>query len=585
MTRSVSTSVTTIALALTLGVSPAALAAGTDGWKTRSNAGLLLAQTDASGAAAEQPAAEQPAAAVEQPPVPEQPAPAPVAEQPAPPPAAAEQPAAAPEPAPQPAAEAVPPPAAAEQPVAEQPAAEPAPQPAAEAPAPAEQPAPPAAEAQAPAEAAPQPAAEAQAPAAEAQAPEAAQTTPPAAEVQAEPQQNDRKKRKRAEDAGTGQAQQEQPPQPEAAPTPQAAEAPPQPSPEAQEAKPMAEAPMQEIIEKAKDQQTAVVPDRMTDKQRAALQAAERTRRDDARKRRNELLGAAAVGVAVGAMIPLLGGRVVEDQGDRFVVERNGQLFVRRDESARWRGDGALVEIEQLRRGRTRETVTRRDGSQIVTVRDAGGYVLKRSRITRRGREIVLFDQRDEDRGRAVDYDRTLPPLRFDLPRDQYVLSGRQANRRAVRQTFLAPPVETVQSAYTLRDVRENQRVRDIVRRVDLDSITFDTGSATVRESQVPYLGDIAGGMLDVIEDNPAAVFLIEGHTDAVGSDLSNLVLSDRRAETVARILADGFGIPPENMVTEGYGEQFLKVNTDADERQNRRVTIRNITPLLTSQN
>ena len=74
---------------------------------------------------------------------------------------------------------------------------------------------------------------------------------------------------------------------------------------------------------------------------------------------------------------------------------------------------------------------------------------------------------------------------------------------------------------------------------------------------------------------------MIEGHTDAVGSDVDNLSLSDRRAETVALILSDKFSVPPENMVTQGYGEQHLKIPTDGPERRNRRVTVRRITPLL----
>ena len=39
--------------------------------------------------------------------------------------------------------------------------------------------------------------------------------------------------------------------------------------------------------------------------------------------------------------------------------------------------------------------------------------------------------------------------------------------------------------------------------------------------------------------------------------------------------------MPPENLVVEGYGEQYLKIDTQGDERRNRRVTIRNISPLL----
>ena len=123
--------------------------------------------------------------------------------------------------------------------------------------------------------------------------------------------------------------------------------------------------------------------------------------------------------------------------------------------------------------------------------------------------------------------------------------------------------------------------LRDTVRRVDLDTINFATGSAYVTESQVLLLGDVAGAMLDVIDWDPSAIFLIEGHTDAVGSELYNLDLSDRRAESVARILTDYYDVPPENLVMQGYGEQYLKVATSGPSWENRRATIRNISPLL----
>ena len=57
--------------------------------------------------------------------------------------------------------------------------------------------------------------------------------------------------------------------------------------------------------------------------------------------------------------------------------------------------------------------------------------------------------------------------------------------------------------------------------------------------------------------------------------------LSDRRAESVANVLSEQFEVPPENLVTQGYGEQYLKVQTDAPDRINRRVAVRRITPLM----
>ncbi len=54
------------------------------------------------------------------------------------------------------------------------------------------------------------------------------------------------------------------------------------------------------------------------------------------------------------------------------------------------------------------------------------------------------------------------------------------------------------------------------------------------------------------------------------------------RAATVARILTDFYDVPPENLVTQGYGERYLKVKTDGNEPLNRRVAVKRITPLIT---
>jgi len=149
---------------------------------------------------------------------------------------------------------------------------------------------------------------------------------------------------------------------------------------------------------------------------------------------------------------------------------------------------------------------------------------------------------------------------------------------------FTAPPVERIDRHYTLDQVRYSAPLRERMPRVDLDTVTFDSGSWQIAPDQVDHLAVVADGLKRAVGQNPREVFLIEGHTDAVGADVDNLSLSDRRAESVAVALTERFGVPAENLTTQGYGEQYLKVNTQAAERANRRVAMRRITPLLDQQ-
>ena len=87
-------------------------------------------------------------------------------------------------------------------------------------------------------------------------------------------------------------------------------------------------------------------------------------------------------------------------------------------------------------------------------------------------------------------------------------------------------------------------------------------------------------GLVFAMSVLPKATITIDTDASNVNTN-ANLALSDRRAEAVAEALTNAFGIPPENLSTQGYGEQYLKVNTSAPERQNRRVAIRRITPLV----
>lgn len=72
---------------------------------------------------------------------------------------------------------------------------------------------------------------------------------------------------------------------------------------------------------------------------------------------------------------------------------------------------------------------------------------------------------------------------------------------------------------------------------------------------------------------NSAGTFLIEGHTDSIGSRASNLDLSRRRAQTVVAYLAD-HGVPSSKLRAVGYGFDHPRDGLPASDPGNRRVEI-----------
>jgi outer membrane protein OmpA-like peptidoglycan-associated protein len=275
------------------------------------------------------------------------------------------------------------------------------------------------------------------------------------------------------------------------------------------------------------------------------------------------------------------GQRTVIEEPGRTIIEENGHAVIRHDETERFRLLGGNIHVEQ-RGGEITTVVRRPDNVEVVTIVDPNGRLLRRFRRNPDGREFVLIDNRPRP-GVVVGVGGivVLPPLRLGIPRDEYIVDTEELPPQRIVETLEAPPLERLERAYTLDEIRYSIALRDRMRRVDLNTINFETGSWEVDEDQVPRLTAIAEAVNAVVRRHPNEMFLIEGHTDAVGSDVDNLSLSDRRAESVALVLTQNFQVPPENLTTQGYGAHELKVQTMEPSRENRRVTIRRITPLL----
>ena len=287
-----------------------------------------------------------------------------------------------------------------------------------------------------------------------------------------------------------------------------------------------------------------------------------------------EKVGLVALGALVVGAILSNGRQVVENTGDRVVVrDPDGRYVVYKDDDALLRRPGVRTVTESYQDGSTRTVVDRADGSQIVTIRDASGRVLRRAAYDRLGRELVLID----------DLQREVPIIVADLPapRPSRVTISTRDENAGLKAELAALEAESIGRKFSLRQIREIREVRALSATIEVDNITFDTGSSVIRATEAPKLADLGRIMGELLTRNPGEVFLIEGHTDATGGAAMNLALSDRRAESVALALTEYFEIPPENLVVQGYGEGELRIDTQTEERANRRATIRLITPLM----
>ena len=273
------------------------------------------------------------------------------------------------------------------------------------------------------------------------------------------------------------------------------------------------------------------------------------------------------------------GRKVFTEPGRVIVVDPGGQSFIRHNEVDRFRYGARDIQTQRVG-GDTRTVVIRPDGSEIITLNGPDGQLLRRSRRYQ-GREVIIIDNSYRDPRAAGGFYVDLPPPVIRIPRDRYIVEAETASPDLIYDTLIAPPVERIGRRYSLDEIRYSPSVRQLMPSIDLDTINFETGSWEIPPDQAAKLQSIADGLNRAIQRNPREVFLIEGHTDAVGSDVDNLSLSDRRAESAAQLLTQQFQVPAENLTSQGYGKQYLKEQTDGPSHINRRVTVRRITPLL----
>ncbi|MEM1137069.1 MAG: OmpA family protein, partial [Bacteroidota bacterium] len=104
---------------------------------------------------------------------------------------------------------------------------------------------------------------------------------------------------------------------------------------------------------------------------------------------------------------------------------------------------------------------------------------------------------------------------------------------------------------------------------VRLNNIFFENAKSTLKENSFAELKKV----IKLMQENSEMEILISGHTDAVGSEASNQELSEARAASVMRYLAEN-GIEANRISSKGFGESkpISENNTDEGKQLNRRV-------------
>jgi outer membrane protein OmpA-like peptidoglycan-associated protein len=107
---------------------------------------------------------------------------------------------------------------------------------------------------------------------------------------------------------------------------------------------------------------------------------------------------------------------------------------------------------------------------------------------------------------------------------------------------------------------------------IDIYGIYFDFASARLRPESDPVLKQIAV----FSAENPSVKLIIEGHTDNVGGDKSNQLLSENRAKSVVTALTK-LGVNSNLLSASGLGSSnpVADNSTITGRAKNRRVTIR----------
>jgi outer membrane protein OmpA-like peptidoglycan-associated protein len=145
-----------------------------------------------------------------------------------------------------------------------------------------------------------------------------------------------------------------------------------------------------------------------------------------------------------------------------------------------------------------------------------------------------------------------------EVERAQQLAQQAQRDQQQLRQQLVEQFNRILETRDTARGLIVNMR-----------DVLFDTGQYTLKPTAREQLAKIAG----IILAHPGLKIEVEGHTDSVGSDSFNQVLSEKRANAVRDFMVQQ-GITPAIITSQGLGKSDPVASNDtaAGRQMNRRV-------------
>jgi len=228
----------------------------------------------------------------------------------------------------------------------------------------------------------------------------------------------------------------------------------------------------------------------------------------------------------------------------------------------------APVPLQEANRALQRAERVWADDHDTEEVQHLASLAIQRVEISKAVAEKKVAEtqiqQATEDRDRVLLDARTREAQRAQ---HEAVQATQQAQVATSQAQVATSQVQQLQQE--LAALKAQQTDRGLV--LTLGDVLFETGKAEIRPGALRNLYPL----VTFLQKYPERRVLIEGHTDSVGSDASNLDLSQRRADAVRDFLLQN-GVNAAQITTRGYGKASPVASNDTatGRQQNRRVEL-----------